>query len=91
MTPSLVFSVWTSTSSSRDPEAESVSEEDAKVESELSIKLARKMLCNGSKRNTTVQFIIDLYKLIICIMNSLFSHMFTPEKRSKKDFDLSMH
>jgi len=63
MTPSLVFSVWTSTSCSRDQEAELASAEDAKAESELSIESAKSKLWNGSKRSTMEPSIIDLCKI----------------------------
>lgn len=60
MTPSLVFSVWTSTLCSRDQEAELASEEDAKAKSEPSTELAKNKQCNGSRRNTMEPSIIDL-------------------------------
>ena len=56
-----VSSVWTSTLSSKDQEAELALEEDAKAELVLNTELAKKMLWNGSKRNTTELFIIDQY------------------------------
>lgn len=65
MTLSLVFSAWTSTLSSRDQEAGLVSEEDAKAESAPNTELVNNRRCNGSRRNMTEPFIIDLYNLII--------------------------
>ena len=61
MTPSPVSSVWTSTLSLSDQEAELVSEEDAKAESELNTELARKTLWNGSRRNMMELSTTDLY------------------------------
>ena len=61
MTPSLVFSVWTSTSSSSVPEAESVSEEDAKLPLVPSTKSPRTKPWNGSRENTTVLSTTDRY------------------------------
>ena len=60
MTPSQVSSVWTSTSSSSAPVAESVSEEDAKPQSAASIKSRRRSPWNGSKENTMEPSITDL-------------------------------
>ncbi len=59
MIHSPVFSVWTSTSSSRDPEAESASEEDASQELEPSTESQRKNQWNGSEENTTVPYTTD--------------------------------
>lgn len=91
MIPSLVSSVWTFTLFLRDQEAESVSEEDAKALLVPSIELVNKTPWNGSKRNMMVQFIIDLYKLIIAQMNSLFTQFLTPKpnKFKKRDYDVS--
>lgn len=61
MTPSQVFSAWTSMLYSRDLEAESDSEEDVRLESEPNTKSANKKLCNGSERNTTELSITDSY------------------------------
>ena len=59
MIHSPVFSVWTSTSSLRDQEAELASEEDANQESEPSIESQRKKLWNGSEENMMVPFTTD--------------------------------
>jgi len=65
MIPSLVSSVWTSTSSLRDPEAELDSEDAAKAPLELSTAFPRKTLWNGSDANMTALFTTDhLFKLI---------------------------
>lgn len=61
MIPSLVFSVWTFTLSSRDPEAESVSEEDAKLLLDINTKFPRMKLWNGSRENTMVPSTTDRY------------------------------
>ena len=91
MIHSLGFLVWTFTSSSRDQEAELASEEDAKALLVPSTESVNKMPWNGSKRNTTVQFIIDLYKLIIATMSSLFTQFLTPkpDRYKKRDYDIS--
>jgi hypothetical protein len=60
MTPSQVFSAWTSTSSSKDQEAESASEEDARPELAPSTKSERKNQWNGSEENTTVPSTTDI-------------------------------
>lgn len=73
MIPSPVFSVWTSTSYSKDQEAESVLEEDVKVQLEPNTESANNKLWNGSRKNTMVPYIIDLYNLIIGI------HEYKPE------------
>ena len=52
MIPSLVSLGWISMLSSKGQEAESDSEEDARVELELSTESVNKNQCNGSKRNT---------------------------------------
>mgnify|MGYP003691295779 CR=1 FL=1 len=59
MTPSPVFLEWTFTSSWKDPEAESASEEDAKAEWEPNIKSARTKPWNGSRESTTVPSTTD--------------------------------
>jgi len=59
MIHSPVFSVWTSTSFSKDQEAELASEEDAKALLELSTELAKRMRWNGSKRNMMEPSITD--------------------------------
>jgi hypothetical protein len=65
MTPSLVSSEWTSTLSSRDPEAELDSEDVAKPPLELSTAFPRKTQWNGSDANMTALFTTDhLFKLI---------------------------
>jgi len=58
-----VFSVWTFTSSSKDQEAESVSEEDANPELEPSTESQRTTPWNGSEENTTVPSITDQFIL----------------------------
>ena len=60
MTPTLVSSAWTSTLSLSVPEAELVSEEDARPQLATSTKSPRMMLWNGSRENTTEQFTTDL-------------------------------
>ena len=59
MIHSLVFSVWTSTLSLKDLEAESVSEEDANQESEPNTESQKTKLWNGSEENTMVLSITD--------------------------------
>lgn len=67
MIPSPVFSVWTFMSYLKDQEAESVLEEDAKAQLEPNTESANNRQWNGSRKNTTVPYIIDLYNLIIGI------------------------
>lgn len=57
----LVFSVWTSTSSSRDQEAELVLEEGANPESGLNTESTKRMPWNGSGENMTVPFTTDKF------------------------------
>ena len=61
MTPSLVFSEWTSTWCWKGLEAELVWEEDAKAELEPSIKFPRMRLWNGSRESTMEPFITDVF------------------------------
>ena len=61
MIPSLVFSVWTSTSSLSALEAELDLEEDANPPLEPSTEFQRKMLLNGSRENTMELSTTDLY------------------------------
>lgn len=76
----LVFSVWISTLSSKDPEAELVLEEDVKAKLGLNIELANKKPCNGSKRNTTELSITELYRIfkhfiLLLNINILFEYL----------------
>jgi len=66
MTHSQVFSVWTSTWSSRDQEAEWGSEDDANPELEPSTEFPRMRPCNGSEENTTVPSTTDKYTYLKC-------------------------
>jgi len=59
----LVFLVWISILSLKDQEVELALEEDAKAESELNTELAKKKLCNGSRRNTMELSITDIYRI----------------------------
>ena len=61
MTLTLVFSVWTSTLSSKDQETESALEEDANQESELNTESTKKRPCNGSDVNTMVPSTTDKF------------------------------
>jgi type II secretory pathway component HofQ len=54
-----VFSVWTSTSSLKDQEAELVSEEDVNRELERNTESQKIKLCNGLEENMMVPFTID--------------------------------
>lgn len=58
-----VFSVWTSTSSLKDQEAELVLEEDANPELELNTEFQKTILCNGSEENMTELSITDKFTL----------------------------
>jgi hypothetical protein len=63
-----VFSVWTSTSSLKDQEAELVFEEDVNQELELNTEFPKMKLWNGSEENMMVLSITDycnLFKLRI--------------------------
>jgi len=74
MTHSPVFSVWTSTSSLKDPEAESALEEDVNPESVPSTEFRKIKQCNGLEENTTVPYTIDRLIVIdrLKFVNSIF-------------------
>ena len=63
MTHLPVSSEWTFTSSLKDPEAESVWEEDAKPESEPNTESPKKRPWSGSRENTTVPFTTEWWSL----------------------------
>ena len=60
MIHSPVFSVWTSTLSLKDPEAELVLEEDANQELVLNTEFQKMKPWNGSEENMTAPFTIDM-------------------------------
>lgn len=81
MTHSPVFSVWTSTSSSKDQEAELVLEEDAKAESVLNTESQKTKLWNGSEENTMVPSTTDT-KILFNLSKITLSNIFIVLVRS---------